>query len=539
MTTADPRPKAYSYLRFSTPEQEQGDSFRRQWKAALDYAERHNLNLDQQLVFHDRGIAAFRGANAERGKLAAFRRAVEDGDVAKGSYLLVEDFDRLSRMDPWDALPIFQDIVNHGINLVTLKDGRVWNKQELRGNPLRLIEPLLAMWNGHNESVKKSIRLSEVHDAKRKRIVEGEKLDKPYKHGPGWVRWNDSKKRFELIPERAAVVKDVFARADEGWSLDRIARRLNETHIATWERGKNKAEFWRGARLRKMLLNHAAIGALVMHKTEHDPDTHKRSDTVVGTKEGYYPTVVERDVFERVKARLATKAPRGRNALRPITSIVAGVARCVHCGDSMIRVSKGHYVYVVCARAHMKAGCKYQAVHYQEVENALRDNANALVDEAPRGQATESIQRQIETLDWQLSDMKDAAKNLLRELRLTGSRTAREELKEAESNIKASEDKLRELQDRRERLGLPFVTRRLDTLREELTRKDFDVVAANRAIKATVDKIIIDPEGCRLDVCWRDGDIVSEVMFWSKHSTIFPDIVEDVTGANAKLGARQ
>jgi DNA invertase Pin-like site-specific DNA recombinase len=36
--------------------------------------------------------------------------------------LLIESFDRLSRMDPWDALPIFQEIVNAGITIVTLQD---------------------------------------------------------------------------------------------------------------------------------------------------------------------------------------------------------------------------------------------------------------------------------------------------------------------------------------------------------------------------------------------------------------------------------
>jgi DNA invertase Pin-like site-specific DNA recombinase len=323
MTAPKTRPKAYSYLRFSTPDQLAGDSYRRQWSAAQEYAKRNNLDLDHELKFHDLGVPAYRGANVERGKLAAFRRAVEEGRVSPGSYLLVEDFDRLSRMDPWEAFPIFQEIVNSGINLVTLKDGKVWSKEQMLGNPLALIEPLLAMWNGHNESAKKSLRLSEVHEATRKRLTEGIKIDKPYKHGPGWLKWNAAKKRFEVVRERAATVKDAFAKADQGWSLDRIARWLNENGVPTWERGRNKAAFWRGARLRRMLLNRAAIGVLVMHKTEYDPETRKRTDRVVGTIEDHFPAVVDRDVFERVTARLATKAPRGRNAARPVTSIVA------------------------------------------------------------------------------------------------------------------------------------------------------------------------------------------------------------------------
>ena len=172
------------------------------------------------------GVPGFRGANVERGKVAAFRRAGEDGLVTPGSYLLVEDFDRRSRMDPWDAFPIFQEIINHGINLVTLKDGKVWNKHEIRGNPLRLMEPLFAMWNSHNESAMKSMRRSEVHAAKQKRLVDGIVMDKPYKHGPAWLRLGCCDDLFYMIRERGAVVGDIFAKADEGWSLDRIARRL-------------------------------------------------------------------------------------------------------------------------------------------------------------------------------------------------------------------------------------------------------------------------------------------------------------------------
>jgi hypothetical protein len=41
------KPKAYSYIRFSTPDQEKGDSLRRQEKDAEDYAKKHGLTLDE------------------------------------------------------------------------------------------------------------------------------------------------------------------------------------------------------------------------------------------------------------------------------------------------------------------------------------------------------------------------------------------------------------------------------------------------------------------------------------------------------------
>ena len=46
-------PKAYSYRRFSTPEQAKGDSLRRQTEAAQAWAERHSIALDTELDLTD------------------------------------------------------------------------------------------------------------------------------------------------------------------------------------------------------------------------------------------------------------------------------------------------------------------------------------------------------------------------------------------------------------------------------------------------------------------------------------------------------
>src|SRR5262249_11300809 len=85
---AQGRPKAYNYVRFSTPEQAQGDSYRRQTEAAASYARIHGLELDADLTYADLGISAFTGDNARTGALAAFLAAVKVGTVPKGSRLL-------------------------------------------------------------------------------------------------------------------------------------------------------------------------------------------------------------------------------------------------------------------------------------------------------------------------------------------------------------------------------------------------------------------------------------------------------------------
>src|SRR5438874_8702267 len=91
-------PRAFSYIRFSTPEQLKGDSLRRQLDLSAKYAKQHGLVLDEGLTFRDLGVSAFDKSNlGSGGKLRAFLDAVEQGLVPPGSLLLVESLDRLSR----------------------------------------------------------------------------------------------------------------------------------------------------------------------------------------------------------------------------------------------------------------------------------------------------------------------------------------------------------------------------------------------------------------------------------------------------------
>src|SRR5918911_1432649 len=95
-------PVAYSYIRFSTPEQRKGDSLRRQTEAAADWCRRNNVHLDTTTTLHDLGKSAYTGEhrkNPDRHALAAFLKLVEAGKVPRGSYLLIENLDRLSRED--------------------------------------------------------------------------------------------------------------------------------------------------------------------------------------------------------------------------------------------------------------------------------------------------------------------------------------------------------------------------------------------------------------------------------------------------------
>lgn len=121
------KPKAYSYLRFSTADQIRGDSFRRQTELARTWCDKTGVPLVDN--YRDLGVSAFRGANADKGALKAFLDRVESGVIEPGSYLIVESLDRLSRTDITFALQMFLGLINAGIIVVTLADQRVYDRE--------------------------------------------------------------------------------------------------------------------------------------------------------------------------------------------------------------------------------------------------------------------------------------------------------------------------------------------------------------------------------------------------------------------------
>ena len=66
---------AYSYLRFSHPDQAKGDSLRRQTELRDAWIARTGIALDESLTLEDKGVSGYTGehrSNPDRHALASF-----------------------------------------------------------------------------------------------------------------------------------------------------------------------------------------------------------------------------------------------------------------------------------------------------------------------------------------------------------------------------------------------------------------------------------------------------------------------------------
>lgn len=298
--------KAYSYIRFSTPDQLKGDSLRRQIEQTEQYCKENNLVLDESLNLRDLGLSAFTGTHKTKGALGKFLELIDNGKIEAGSVLIVENLDRLSREQVSDALSQFTSIIKAGIKIVTLMDGMEYDQQSINDNWAQLIISITYMARAHDESLRKSQRLKSVWKQKRKQAAQGKILTT---QSPLWLKVNKDKTEFEVIKEAAQAINLIYNLRLKGIGTNRIMVQLNQDSNI-WKPPKNirnKTGGWQLAYLKKILSTRAVIGEFTPQK--RGEAGQKRID--METIKDYFPAIVDQDLFYAVQDEISKNRNRG------------------------------------------------------------------------------------------------------------------------------------------------------------------------------------------------------------------------------------
>jgi DNA invertase Pin-like site-specific DNA recombinase len=311
-TARPPAVTAYSYIRFSHPDQAKGDSERRQLKATADWCERNGAVLDSTMAYKDPGVSAFKGAhrgnghrgngrrtNPDRQGLAAFLKLVEGGKVARGSYLVIENLDRLSREHIRPALTLLLNLIDSGIRVVQLKPVEMVYGEDV--DPIPLMMAIMELSRGHSESAMKSERCGAKWAEKRRLAREGKDQPPRRKDGrvtraitsrlPAWVREHGGK--LEEIPEKVALLRRIFEMAASGLGYGRIVHTMLKERVPPLG-GKS----WRHSYLSWMLHDRRVLG-------ECQPKSKGKADGL--PVKGYFPAVIPESLFLQVQAALGSR----------------------------------------------------------------------------------------------------------------------------------------------------------------------------------------------------------------------------------------
>lgn len=356
-------PKAYSYIRMSTPEQITGDSLRRQIAAADAYALRKGLEIEQR--FDDIGVSGFRGKNAQIGALKNFLELVESRKIAKGSYLIVESIDRLSRDKVSNALALLTSIIHAGIVVVALSENKEFSTENVDQDSFSLIYALLSMVRAHDESRRKSSMLGAAWSEKRN---DARKIGKPLtKLAPAWLKMKADRAGYEIIPERAEIVRRIFDEILAGRGAVSIAKDLTINGPKPW--GGSKV--WNESYVKKIADSLAVFGDFQPHVYKEDGQGNLKRMPDGEPIVGYYPAILDKDTFLRAKLAMRQRAVTGRGrkgvAFRnPLT----GLMKC-RCGSGIRFIDKGKLpkggTYLRCSQAVRKGECTCPAFKFEVV----------------------------------------------------------------------------------------------------------------------------------------------------------------------------
>jgi DNA invertase Pin-like site-specific DNA recombinase len=302
-------PLAYSYIRFSTPDQLKGDSLRRQLEGTAEWCKRNNVRLDTSLTLKDLGVSAFRGKHHEDDQhcLGQFLKAVNQGKVPAGSFLVIENLDRLSREEEVPACHLLTSILVAGVKVVQLSPYEMVLTK--KSNGWELMRAVMELSRGHGESERKSDLNGKAWHAKREAARAKRKQPPRRRDGritetmtsqlPAWCQEVDGVAC--LIPERAVAVRRIYALAGEGLGAALIVQALNrEGHTPFGPSGE-----WSRAYVRLILRDNRAMGEC----QPRDRNRRPTGDPIPG----YFPKCVEEAEWQRAQGAKGRggKQPRG------------------------------------------------------------------------------------------------------------------------------------------------------------------------------------------------------------------------------------
>lgn len=392
------RKKAISYQRFSHMMQTGNDSIRRQSDAALNWCLKNNADLID--VYTDLGISGYSGKHVEKGELGEILEAIHSGLIAENTYLLVENLDRLSREEIHIAQSRFIEILSKNVILVTLFDGKIYNRESLN-NMGDLIIALVSMARANEESQIKSERVLNAKAAKRKKIEQGIPTGG---NNPMWIDYKPKIGQFRLN-KHAKDVQFIFSQYIAGVSALEIARQLNDKRRPTMS---GRASFWSKSQVNHVLERKQVYGLY-----------ENRGLTV----ENYYPAIVSKQDYQKACAvKKHNRVNNSSNKKGVTNNLLTGIPICGCCGYRVGYMrSGGGYQYLYCS-SRKSLGvdyCDLPLMRYEPIE-AILCVLLGIIELRAGSTSTESsvekLQSDIDLMAEQLIELKSDAENLIKVL---------------------------------------------------------------------------------------------------------------------------
>ena len=375
LKTNDNEPhRVCAYCRVSTDETDQKNSLVAQKQFFQRYFHLHQ-NWSNVGIFADEGLS---GTSLE--KRDDFLRMLHIARMGGIDIILTKEVSRFSR-NVQHLLNIVEELRNLGVYIWFLSDDINTESNDYREKLTQIAT------NAEQESLRTSRR---VKWGQQQQMELGVIFGRKEMYGYNIVKDENGIQHFEIIPEEATIIKQIFEWFASGEGTHRIGRRLEQMGVKT----KRYKYGWTPIVILRILRNEKYVGDLAQGKTyTPDPLTHKKKYNNGESQKVYirdhHPesAIIDRELWDRVQAILEEKAPtdevKAKHSNRYWTS---GKGYGGLCGQRYVSYVKkqnyGTYRAWVCFENHQRGRYKQITLDTGETAtvgcNALRVNDRVL-----------------------------------------------------------------------------------------------------------------------------------------------------------------
>lgn len=375
LKTNDNEPhRVCAYCRVSTDETDQKNSLVAQKQFFQRYFHLHQ-NWSNVGIFADEGLS---GTSLE--KRDDFLRMLHIARMGGIDIILTKEVSRFSR-NVQHLLNIVEELRNLGVYIWFLSDDINTESNDYREKLTQIAT------NAEQESLRTSRR---VKWGQQQQMELGVIFGRKEMYGYNIVKDENGIQHFEIIPEEASIIKQIFEWFASGEGTHRIGRRLEQMGVKT----KRYKYGWTPIVILRILRNEKYVGDLAQGKTyTPNPLTHKKKYNNGESQKVYirdhHPesAIIDRELWDRVQAILEEKAPtdevKAKHSNRYWTS---GKVYCGLCGQRYVSYVKkqnyGTYRAWVCFENHQRGRYKQITLDTGETTtvgcNALRVNDRVL-----------------------------------------------------------------------------------------------------------------------------------------------------------------
>jgi hypothetical protein len=239
---------------------------------------------------------------------------------------------------------------------------------------------------------------------------------------PSWLDLSEDRRSFVFVPEKAAIVRQIFDLCIGGLGSYSIAKLLERQKIPAFgPSGK-----WDNTTIDNILKSRSVLG-------EYQPKSYaggsKKGIPVGGPIPNYYPIIVDEVLFAAAQQARRRHLITGRGSKgTELANLFKGLATCAYCGSAIKYRRNGPFTNMICEQVLQDLGCVRISWSYKSMENSILSFIShpALFDNT-----SHQNRKSLEALMSQIMSLRNAKAELL-DLRLELAA----ELKRAISELK-------------------------------------------------------------------------------------------------------